>query len=59
MLLQKQAWQADTGTQEGKGETVREFSSMKKNHDRRKDMPLKTRIFELCSEEYKNLSELA
>ena len=59
MLLQEQAWQADTRTQEGKGGTVKEFSSMNQNHDRRKDMLLKTRIFELCSEEYKNLSELA
>ena len=59
MLLQEQAWQADTRTQKGKEEIVKELSSTKKNHDLGKDMLLKMRIFELCDGEYKNLSELA
>ena len=38
---------------------MREFSSTKQNHDRGKDMLLKTRVFELYNEDNKNLSELA
>ena len=43
----------------GKRETVKEILSTNQNHDRGKDMLLKTRIFELCDGKYKNLYELA
>jgi len=38
---------------------VKEISCTNQNPDQGEDMLLKTRIFELCKEEYKNLYELA
>ncbi len=38
---------------------MKNFSVTNQDHDRGKDLLLEMRIFELCNEEYKDLSELA